>query len=211
MSKYELLKPVIYTIESISKAYELDDNPAIFERVDNITIKLQHYHFNLGKLCYLMKKRKREALFVIPNSLNPVRIQIAKLLLKYINELYIDGKSVLTIDNKLKIVLAFFDYLKDNSLKLNINQQSIRSALLHYSSDLQHKVKIYDSELKTGLTSNSAHNYQLWILEFSSFMLNVDSHELIDSNDLIVSNSKQTKHSKGLSDEVISTEFSQYC
>ena len=80
MPEYELLKPVIYTIEYINKTFELDDNPAIFERIDNITIKLQHYHFNFGKICYLTKKRKREQLFVIPNSLNQVRVQIAKLL-----------------------------------------------------------------------------------------------------------------------------------
>lgn len=210
MLKYELLNPVIYTMEYISKVYDLDDNPAIFERVDNITIKLQHYHFNLGKICYLKKKRKREELFVITNSLNPVRIQITKLLLKYINNLYVDGISVLTIDNRLKRISAFLDYLKDNDLALDINQQSIKSALIHYSSDLQHKVKIYDRELKIGLSSNSAHNYQLWIINFCSFMLNLESHELIDSNHLIVSNTKETVKSKGLSDEIISTEFSQY-
>lgn len=210
MLKYELLKPVIYTMEYISTAYELDDNPTIFERVDNITIKLQHYHFNLGKICYLKKKRKREELFVITNSLNPVRIQITKLLLKYINNLYVDGISVLTIDNRLKRVSAFLDYLKDNDLEFDINQQSIKSALIHYSSDLQHKVKIYDRELKIGLTSSTAHNYQRWIIEFSCFMLNIDSHELIDSNDLIVSNSKETIKSNGLSDEILSTEFNQY-
>lgn len=210
MPEYELLKPVIYTIEYINKTFELDDNPAIFERIDNITIKLQHYHFNFGKICYLTKKRKREQLFVIPNSLNQVRVQIAKLLLKYINDLYIDGISVLTIDNRLKRVLAFLDYLKDNGLELNINQQSIKSALIHYSSDLQHKVKIYDRELKIGLTSGTAHNYQRWIIEFSSFILNLESHELIDSNDLIISNSNETVKSKELSDEILSTEFSQY-
>jgi len=38
MTKYELLEPAIYSLDEVIKAYELEDDPKVFKRIDNIII-----------------------------------------------------------------------------------------------------------------------------------------------------------------------------
>jgi len=210
MLRYERLDTVVYTVEEINKAFELEENPTIFDRVDNIIIKFKNYHYNLGNICYLKVKRKREILSVVLSSLDQCRVEIAKSLLKYLDDLYIDGCSVLVILGKVRRLSIFLGTLDDNNIEFKIEQQSIVNALIYYSNELNHKIKIYDRELKVGLTTATAHNYQKWVLDFCSFMLNIDSKILLHSRYIIKANGHEVVKSTALSDELLTTEFNQY-
>ena len=104
MTKYELIEPVIYTTDELLKAYESEDNPTIFDRVDNIIIQSHLSHIHLGKVCYFnfkirhnKKNKKFKHLYAIPSSLDLERVQITKILLKHTYDLLIDEIRPLTI------------------------------------------------------------------------------------------------------------------
>ena len=217
MLKYELIESTIYSLEEISKAYELSDNPEIFDRIDNIVITYQSYTFQFSEICYLnFKKSKKCArgsinkVNVIISSLDQERILISKRLLEYINELFMNGLRQITIFYRLQQINSFFKYLNTNNIKFNIEHKSIETALIHYSENLLHKIKIYNKELRVGLTTGTAHNYQLWILSFSAFILNIDCLELLSADYLIATNDVERTPTQALSNEIQRVEFNQY-
>jgi len=217
MTKYELIEPVIYTTDELLKAYESEDNPTIFDRVDNIIIQSHLSHIHLGKVCYFnfkirhnKKNKKFKHLYAIPSSLDLERVQITKILLKHTYDLLIDEIRPLTINNRLKTIISFFEYLNINNIEFHLERKSIQKALMHYGELLLHQIKIYNKELKIGLTTSTAHNYQKWVLSFSAFILNIDCLELLNSNLLIASNEVERIPTQALSNEIQRIEFNQY-
>jgi hypothetical protein len=215
--KYEILEPMIYSLEEINLAYELKNNPKIFERIDNIVIKYQNQHFQFGEVCYLSFKKSRKSpkyeikkLSVIINSLAEERVLISKVLLEHINDLFMDGIRHITIFARLSQIKIFFKYLHTNSIEFQLEQKSIKAALIHYSEYLQHRIKIHDKALNIGLTTGTAHNYQTWILTFCAYILKIDIPELLENHDVIVANGNERVVTQALSNENFEIQFSQY-
>tara|TARA_R110002060_G_scaffold76398_1_gene86725 strand:- start:249 stop:2171 length:1923 start_codon:yes stop_codon:yes gene_type:complete len=217
MPKYELIEPVLITTDELLEAYTLEDNPKIFDRVDNIIIELNGKHIQLGEICYLNFEKKHnklnkkfKQLYVVPSSINLVRVQTTKILLKHINDLLIEGIRPVTINNRVKTIINFLAYLNINNIEFILERQSIQSALAHFSQYLKHQIKIHNKEKRVGLTTGTAHNYQKWVLSFTSFILSIDSLELLSSSDLIKTNDAQRIQTEPLSNETLSLEFNQY-
>jgi hypothetical protein len=217
MLKYELLEPIVYSLGEINRAYELEDQPKIFKRIDNIVIKDKEKEFQFGEICYLSFKKKRTnsvgticKLSVIIDSLAPERVVISKILLEYINDLFMDGLRDITIFGRIKKIHTFIKYLHTNNIKFQLEKKSIQTALIHYSEYLQHRIKIYDKELKIGLTKGTAHNYQNWVLTFCAYILKTDILALLDAHYIIVSSNNERVKTQVLSNENCGVQFSQY-
>lgn len=214
MPEYELIKQVIYTVDELLKFFKLEENPKIFDRVDNIIIQFPNQRIHLGIICYnnvkLKYDKRFKKLYAIPSSLDFEKVKITKLLLKHINDLLIDGKRPITINGRLKVILNFIEHLKINNIELKFNRTSFQIALVSYSQLLLHQIKIYNKELGVGLKTGTAHNYQKWVLSFSSFILNVDCLELLNSDDFITTNDSERIPTQALSNEEQSVEFNQY-
>lgn len=214
MPEYEPIKQVIYTVDELLNFFKLEENPKIFDRVDNIIIQFPNERIHLGIICYnnvKFKYNKRfKKLYAIPSSLDFEKVKITKLLLKHINELLIDGIRPITISGRLKVILNFIEHLKINNIELKLNRTSIQNALVNYSQHLLHRIKIYNKELGVGLKTGTAHNYQSWALSFGVFILNVDPFELLNSDNLIATNDTERIPAQALSNDEQSVEFNQY-
>lgn len=214
MPEYEPIKQVIYTVDELLNFFKLEENPKIFDRVDNIIIQFPNQRIHLGIICYNNVKFKYDKrfkkLYAIPSSLDFEKVKITKLLLKHINDLLIDGVQPITINGRLKVILNFIEHLKINNIELKLNRTSFQIALVSYSQLLLHQIKIYNKELGVGLKTGTAHNYQKWVLSFSSFILNVDCLELLNSDDFITTNDSERIPTQALSNEEQSVEFNQY-
>lgn len=214
MSEYQLIKEVIYTVDELLKFFELEENPKVFDRVDNIIIQFPKQRFHLGIICYnnvkLKYDKKFKKLYAIIDSLDIEKVKITKLLLQHINDLLIDGIRPITINGRIKVILNFIEHLKINNIELKLNRTSFQSAIVNYSQHLLHQIKIYDKELRVGLKTNTAHNYQKWVLSFAVFILNADPFELLNSDMFIVSNDAERIPTQALSIEEQSVEFNQY-
>jgi hypothetical protein len=173
--------------------------------------------FQFGEICYLNYKKKRKGstgeickLSVIMDSLIQNRISISKILLEHINDLFMEGVRPVTIIGRLRQIKVFFKYLHTKNIIFQLDKKSIVAALINYSEYLQHRIKIYDKELKIGLTTGTAHNYQSWILTFCSYILKIDSIGLLDSNNIIATNDSERIPTQALSNESCEIQFSQY-
>ena len=214
MPEYELIKQVTYTVDELSKLFELEESPKIFDRVDNIIIKFLDKRIHLGIICYdnvkLKKDKRFKKLYAIPSSLDFEKVKIAKLLLNHTNALLIDALRPRTIYHRIKIILNFIEHLKINNIELKLNRTSFQNALVNYSQLLNHRIKISNKELRVGLSTGTAHNYQTWVLSFSSFVLNIDCLELLNRELLISTNDAERIPTQALSNEKLCVEFNQY-
>jgi hypothetical protein len=204
-------------MKDVVKLYELEDNPKSFERVDNLVIKSRDNTIQFGEICYTdiqisgkFSKGLFKELSVVVSSLDQERVLISRLLLKYISDLFMDGLRQSTIFSRIRLIMSFLQYLSVNKIDFNIEPDSIKAALINYSEYLLHKVKIYDKKLNMGLTANTAHNYQNWVLSFCAYLLNTESLKLLDHNYIITSNSYQSVETQPLTNEDTATEFNQY-
>lgn len=217
MCKYEILETKIFHIDEVVEAYALEDAPDKFQRIDNIVIQYDRFTLQLSELCYtdfrVNKSRPKSKIFQVEvnaKSLDSDRVIACRYILKYISELSNDGKHYTTIIYRLKCIKSFFHYLADNKINFKIEKDSLKNIISIYTEYLRHRVKTLDRELKIGLSASTAHNYQLWILLFCAYMLDINKYELLDSIDEIATNTNEVVTSKKLNDEELSIQFSQY-
>ena len=214
---YELIESIAYTFDEVLEAFDLESNPKIFDRVDNIIINNPESHFHLGKICYLnfkMKKcvitKKTNKFYAVPSTLSQERIQVVKLLLKYIHSLVEDGIRQFTISTRLSLFNRFFSFLNENNIPFTKQVPSVQNALVKYSEHLKHRIKIYNKELKIGLCTSTASNYQVWLLSFCSFYIHRERYQLLSAHHLIANNTKECIPTQPLPEETQIIEFNQY-
>jgi len=212
MPDYESIKPVIYKIEDIAEAFDCDSNSVIFNHVDNIVIQFGTLFIHFGQICYIEFKKKQQGdnrkLKVIKTSLDKRKVVLARGLIHYSCDLFIDGIRSLTIHNRVNEIKKFINSLNESELALN--ESSLGNILINHSDFLKHKIKIYDKELGLGITSATAHNQQTWIIDFFSFLLKVEKTNLLDEIYHIVENSKEKIKTKSLSCNELMDNFNAY-
>ena len=217
MTNYDPIVPIIYSIDELCAAFELNDAPEIFERVDNIVIQHEKYTFQFSVICYRLfnKSRKRpkhsfNEVSVVKSSIDQKRVLLCKGLLEFIHDKITDGSGYNTLMIRLQHFTTFFNYLNANIIELKLEPKSIEAALIHYSEHLSHKVKIFNQELKVGLASDTASNYQAGLIKFFAFILKIDTIQILNPDYIISRNTKQRVSAQALSENDQEIQFNQY-
>lgn len=212
MLNYTIINPIIYTIEDITDLFEKDDTYS-FNRVDNIVIQFGSNFHHLGRVCYKsiqVANKNNYKLSVDSNSIDLVAMQFAKKLIPYLADLMLDGKRVRTLSGFTSYIIQLFNYIRENNLNLHCNKTSIQRFVNDYTDYLLHQIKVYDRNLKLGLSTHTAQTYQSRVISFFSFVINVEENEITGGLHIIQRNNNQVQSTVALSENTFAEQFNLY-
>lgn len=210
MRNYIAISPKIYTVEKLAEMLERD-NKLDFNRVDNIVLQIGTSFHHLGRICYKeFQVKNNRGLRVCLNSIDTNAIEFASKLITYMASLLLSGKSASTLSGLTSYIIHIFKYIRSAGITLLCEKASIQSFIHSYTSDLLHKIRIYDRKLKLGLSTHTAQVYQSGMLSFFSYVLDVEKSMLTRGLIIIKRNNNQVQSTLKLNDDTFAKEFNLY-
>ncbi|WP_257171377.1 hypothetical protein [Colwellia sp. M166] len=212
MNRYTLITPKIYTIEELTDLFDNNDTFS-FNRVDNIVIQFGTTFQHLGRICYTDFKttnKDNRTLKVNLRSIDITSTSFATKLITYVADLLLDGKRPRTLSGFTSYMISLFKRIHTDGVKLQFNKFSIQSFIHHYTDHLLHEIKIYDRDLKLGLSTHTAQTYQSRVISFFAYAISVEESELTGGLFIIQRNNNQVQSALALNDEAFAKQFSLY-
>ena len=212
MPDYTAITPQIYTIEKLAELCEKDDTFS-FERVDNIVIQFGTTFQHLGRICYKntqVTNKDNRALKADLNSIDDSAVLFAARLISYVAHLMLDGKRLRTLSDFTGYIISLFKYIRTEGGILLKKKASIQNFIHSYTDYLLHQIKIYDKDLKLGLSTHTAQSYQSRVISFFSYAIEVEESEITGGLFIIQRNNNQVQSAIALNDDAFAKQFSLY-